>query len=101
RHTRWPRDWSSDVCSSDLSPNMVVIVLDDLGFAHLGCYGSDLETPNIDRLAARGVRFTNFHTTAVCSPTRACLLTGRNHHRVGKIGRASCREREESAGAGR
>ena len=65
------------------SPNIVVIVLDDLGFAHLGCYGSDLETPNIDRLAARGVRFTNFHTTAVCSPTRACLLTGRNHHRVG------------------
>src|SRR5204863_1579444 len=65
------------------SPNVVVIVLDDLGFAHLGCYGSDLETPNIDRLAARGVRFTNFHTTAVCSPTRACLLTGRNHHRVG------------------
>jgi arylsulfatase len=65
------------------SPNIVVIVLDDLGFAHLGCYGSNLETPNIDRLAARGLRFTNFHTTAVCSPTRACLLTGRNHHRVG------------------
>jgi arylsulfatase len=65
------------------SPNVVVIVLDDLGFAHLGCYGSNLDTPNIDRLAARGVRFTNFHTTAVCSPTRACLLTGRNHHRVG------------------
>jgi len=65
------------------SPNVVVIVLDDLGFAQLGCYGSDLETPNIDRLAERGVRFTNFHTTAVCSPTRACLLTGRNHHRVG------------------
>ena len=65
------------------APNVVVIVLDDLGFAHLGCYGSDLVTPNIDRLAARGLRFTNFHTTAVCSPTRACLLTGRNHHRVG------------------
>ncbi|NNE72846.1 MAG: arylsulfatase [Acidimicrobiales bacterium] len=64
-------------------PNVVVIVLDDLGFAQLGCYGSDLETPNIDRLAARGLRFTNFHTTAVCSPTRACILTGRNHHRVG------------------
>src|SRR3954468_13305423 len=65
------------------SPNVMVIVLDDLGFAHLGCYGSDLATPNIDRLAARGLRFTNFHTTAICSPTRACLLTGRNHHRVG------------------
>jgi arylsulfatase len=65
------------------APNVLVIVLDDLGFAQLGCYGSDLDTPNLDRLAERGVRFTNFHTTAVCSPTRACLLTGRNHHRVG------------------
>ena len=65
------------------APNVVVIVLDDLGFAQLGCYGSNLDTPNLDRLAARGLRFTNFHTTAVCSPTRACLLTGRNHHRVG------------------
>ncbi|MEL7207624.1 MAG: arylsulfatase, partial [Actinomycetota bacterium] len=65
------------------APNVLVIVLDDLGFAQLGCYGSDLDTPNFDRLAERGVRFTNFHTTAVCSPTRACLLTGRNHHRVG------------------
>ncbi len=65
------------------APNVVVIVLDDLGFAQLGCYGSDLDTPNLDALAASGVRFTNFHTTAVCSPTRACLLTGRNHHRVG------------------
>ncbi len=65
------------------APNVVVIVFDDLGFAHLGSYGSDLATPNLDRLAAGGLRFTNFHTTAVCSPTRACLLTGRNHHRVG------------------
>ena len=65
------------------APNVVVIVLDDLGFAQLGCYGCDLDTPNLDALAADGVRFTNFHTTAVCSPTRACLLTGRNHHRVG------------------
>ena len=65
------------------APNVMVIVLDDLGFGQLGCFGSDLATPNIDRLAASGLRFTNFHTTAVCSPTRACLLTGRNHHRVG------------------
>lgn len=65
------------------APNVVVILLDDLGFAQLGCYGSDIDTPNLDRLAERGVRFTNFHTTAICSPTRACLLTGRNHHRVG------------------
>ena len=65
------------------APNVVVVVLDDTGFAQLGCYGSDIATPAIDGLAGRGVRLTNFHTTAVCSPTRACLLTGRNHHRVG------------------
>lgn len=65
------------------APNVVVVVLDDVGFAQLGCYGSDIATPAIDGLAERGVRLTNFHTTAVCSPTRACLLTGRNHHRVG------------------
>ena len=62
---------------------MVLIVLDDVGFAQLGCYGSDIETPSIDAVAAEGVRLTNFHTTALCSPTRACLLTGRNHHRSG------------------
>ncbi len=65
------------------APNIVVIALDDTGFAQLGCFGSDIETPNIDRLAAGGLRYTNFHTTALCSPTRACLLTGRNHHSVG------------------
>ena len=65
------------------APNVVIIALDDTGFAHLGCYGSDIETPAIDRLAAGGLRYNNFHTTALCSPTRACLLTGRNHHSVG------------------
>jgi arylsulfatase A-like enzyme len=65
------------------APNVVLIVLDDVGFADLGCYGSEIDTPRIDGLAARGVRFTGFHTTALCSPTRACLLTGRNHHAVG------------------
>jgi arylsulfatase len=65
------------------APNVVVVVLDDVGYAQLGCYGSDIETPVIDGLAAGGVRLANFHTTALCSPTRACLLTGRNHHRSG------------------
>ncbi|MCU1430411.1 MAG: sulfatase family protein [Actinomycetia bacterium] len=65
------------------APNVLLIVLDDVGFAQLGCYGSDIATPNIDRLATKGVRFANFHTTALCSPTRACLMTGRNHHRNG------------------
>src|SRR5580692_7625117 len=65
------------------SPNVVLVVLDDTGFSHFGCYGSTIATPNIDALAAGGLKFTGFHTTALCSPTRACLLTGRNHHAVG------------------
>ena len=65
------------------APNVVFLVLDDVGFADLGCYGSEIATPNIDRLAAGGLRYANFHTTAMCSPTRACLLTGRNAHSVG------------------
>ncbi len=65
------------------APNVLMVVLDDVGFAQLGPYGSDIETPTIDRLAEGGVTFTNFHTTALCSPTRACLMTGRNHHTVG------------------
>ena len=65
------------------TPNVVVILFDDTGFAHFGCYGSTIETPNIDALAAGGLRYSNFHTTAICSPTRASLLTGRNHHSVG------------------
>ena len=65
------------------APNVLVIVLDDLGFAQLGCFGSDIATPAIDGLAAGGLRYSRFHVTALCSPTRACLLTGRNHHAVG------------------
>ncbi len=65
------------------SPNIVLVVFDDVGFAQFGCYGSTIATPTLDRLAGGGLRFVNFHTTALCSPTRACLLTGRNHHAVG------------------
>ncbi len=65
------------------TPNVVLVVLDDVGFAQLGCFGSDIATPVLDGLAAGGLRYTNFHTTALCSPTRAALLTGRNHHRNG------------------
>jgi len=67
----------------DAAPNVVVIVLDDLGFGQLGCFGSDIETPVIDGLAADGLRYNRFHVTALCSPTRASLFTGRNHHAVG------------------
>ncbi len=65
------------------APNVVVVLCDDLGFADLGCYGSEIPTPNIDRLAAGGLQFTNFHVTPMCSPTRAALLTGVNPHRAG------------------
>ena len=65
------------------APNVLVFLLDDVGFAQLGCFGSDIRTPNFDRLAAGGLRYRDFHTTAICSPTRACLLTGRNHHSNG------------------
>ena len=65
------------------APNIVWVVLDDCGFAQLGFYGASIETPAIDRLARQGLKYTNFHVTAMCSPTRTCLLTGRNHHAVG------------------
>lgn len=64
-------------------PNIVYVVLDDVGFAQIGCFGSTIHTPNIDALAAGGLRFRDFHTTAICSATRASLLTGANHHEVG------------------
>ena len=65
------------------APNVAFIVLDDVGFGGVGCFGGPVETPNIDSLAQGGLSYNNFHTTALCSPTRACLLTGRNHHSVG------------------
>ena len=65
------------------APNVVIVLLDDTGFAQFGCYGSDIDTPNIDALAAAGLQFTNFHVTPLCSPTRASLLTGRSQHAVG------------------
>src|SRR5438094_888312 len=76
--------WPPLPAAPEGAPNVVVVLLDDVGYAQLGCYGSDIATPTIDRLAAGGLRYSNFHTTALCSPTRACLLTGRNHHRSGK-----------------
>ena len=62
------------------SPNVLFIVLDDTGFGQLGCYGSPIATPNLDALAAGGLLYTNMHTTALCSPSRSCIITGRNHH---------------------
>jgi arylsulfatase A-like enzyme len=65
------------------APNVVIVLLDDVGYAQFGCYGSDIATPTFDRLASGGLRYSNYHTTALCSPTRACLMTGRNHHASG------------------
>ena len=69
--------------AGDSPPNVVIVLLDDVGFADLGPYGSEIETPNIDRLAAGGLRYSNFTVTGVCSPSRAALLTGLNHHSAG------------------
>jgi len=72
--------WPKPIRAVADAPNVLFIVLDDTGFGHLGCYGSPIHTPNLDRLAANGLRYTNMHTTALCSPSRSCILTGRNHH---------------------
>jgi len=72
--------WPAPLRAREGAPNVLFIILDDTGFGHLGCYGSPIETPNLDSLAAGGLRYNNMHTTALCSPTRSCVLTGRNHH---------------------
>ena len=72
--------WPQPVRAVPGAPNVLFIVLDDTGFGQLGCYGSPIATPNIDALAAGGLRYTNMHTTALCSPSRSCIITGRNHH---------------------
>jgi arylsulfatase len=75
--------WPSEKKPPAGAPNILVVLFDDVGFSDFGCYGSAIRTPTIDRLAAEGLRYTGFHTTAMCSTTRAALLTGRNHHSVG------------------
>ena len=72
--------WPEPLRAKEGAPNVIFIVQDDTGFGQMGCYGSPIKTPNIDALAANGLRFNNMHTTALCSPTRSCVMTGRNHH---------------------
>ena len=71
---------SSLICKSNLTsnqrPNILLILVDDMGWSDLGCFGGEINTPNLDRLAEQGIRFTQFHNTAKCFPSRACLLTG-------------------------
>ena len=70
----------------DGAPNVLLILIDDVGFAASSTFGGPCSTPNFDRVAAEGLKYTRFHTTALCSPTRAALLSGRNHHSVGMGG---------------
>ncbi|HEX4984400.1 MAG TPA: sulfatase-like hydrolase/transferase, partial [Ilumatobacteraceae bacterium] len=65
------------------APNIVFVLADDVGFADIGCYGAEINTPHLDRLAADGIRLSNFHVNPMCSPTRASLLTGVNCHAAG------------------
>ena len=66
-------------------PNIVLIMADDMGFSEVGCYGGEVRTPNLDRLAAEGLRFTQFYNCARCCPTRASLMTGQYPHTVGLV----------------
>lgn len=75
--------WPKPDQDTNLRPNVVTILFDDTGWSDFGCFGSEIKTPAIDSLASEGLRFTNFHVTPMCSPTRASLMTGRNHHSVG------------------
>jgi len=78
-------DYASNWRARNLArrPNILMVVLDDVGFSDLGCFGSEIDTPCIDSLARGGARFNNFQVTALCAPTRACLMSGQNAHRVG------------------
>ena len=72
--------WPEPLRAKEGAPNVLFIVLDDTGFGQFGCYGSPIATPNLDALAENGLRYNNMHTTALCSPSRTCIMTGRNHH---------------------
>ncbi len=75
--------WPEDPTPKEGSPNVIIFLLDDTGFGQIGSFGGLIETPNIDRLAEGGLRYNNFHTTALCSPSRATLMAGRNPHSIG------------------
>src|SRR3984893_17699107 len=74
--------WAAALRSPPGAPNIVIVFMDDMGWADIGCYGSEIVTPNVDALAQRGIRFNHYTTHPICSPARAALLTGRNAHSV-------------------
>src|SRR5713101_990797 len=75
--------WPPRVVPPKGAPNVLLIMTDDVGFGAPSCFGGIIPTPNLERIGKMGLRYTNFHSTALCSPTRAALITGRNHHSVG------------------
>jgi arylsulfatase len=75
--------WPPTVMPPEGAPNVLLILIDDAGFGSNSAFGAVVPTPTVDKLAQRGLRYTQMHNTALCSPTRAALLTGRNHHAVG------------------
>src|SRR6478752_2250342 len=75
--------WPPQVMPPEGAPNVLLILTDDVGFGAPSTFGGVIPTPTLDEVANQGLRYTTFHTTALCSPTRAALLTGRNHHNVG------------------
>ena len=85
--------YSSQKNKADQRPNILLLVADDLGYADLGCYGGDIRTPNIDNLAATGLRFSRFYTSPLCAPTRAMLLSGNDNHIAG-MGKQSLKTSE-------
>ncbi len=76
-------EWPASATAPDGAPNIVFVLVDDVGFSDIGCFGGEIDTPNLDRIANEGVRFTDFHVNPMCSPTRASLLTGLNCHAAG------------------
>ncbi|WP_417736477.1 sulfatase-like hydrolase/transferase [Rosistilla oblonga] len=76
-------DWQEPVAAPHGAPNVIVILLDDVSFGQTSTFGGLIPVPNLDKLASEGLRYNRFHTTAICGPSRAALLTGRNHHDTG------------------
>ncbi len=74
---------TSACTSDDIQPNILLIVVDDMGFTDIGAFGSEIRTPNLDRIAYDGVRLTNFHAAPTCAPTRSMLLSGSDNHKAG------------------
>ncbi len=75
--------WPKTVAPPDHAPNILLIITDDVGYGAPSTFGGIIPTPALDRIAKKGLRYTQFHSAALCSPTRAALITGRNHHSVG------------------